>query len=348
MAGSGDSDGSANYSNCTLFYDSTHFKILAGLRASVGLISFLASLSVVILVLLFKKYKFFSQRLILNVAVAAMIHSFSYTTARVNYYTVREIDDPYCYFGGLFNHYTAAVELISIWFTTINIFSVGMCGRNISKLEPLYYVTTYALPALWFWAAIWLKVYGTSGGWCSVKELEADCQPFRYSSYFQFGAWFVPLYISITIILIMLLAVAIKYFRTLRHWKDKQDPRIQGMRNVLRNELRSLISYPIIYVLLNTFSFASLIHHAIFQSSSPVLTYLRVLTSPLRGAFIALAFTLDKDTRGRLTVTHCKAACLECVSARGQKPQVIESTTMYSDKEESYEPHKHITYNKVI
>lgn len=95
-------------SNCTLQYDSTNYKVLAGLRAAVGMLSFFCSFAVIFVIILFKKYKFFSQRLILNIVVSAMIHSFSYTTARVNYYSVREIDDPYCYFGGILNHYSAA------------------------------------------------------------------------------------------------------------------------------------------------------------------------------------------------------------------------------------------------
>ena len=115
-----------NYSNCSLRYDSTNFKILAGLRAGVGFISALCCIAVIIIIFLLKKHKLFSQRLILNIAVAALIHSLSYTTARVNFYTVRQIEDPYCYFGGLFNDYAATVELISIWFIAINIFFVGI------------------------------------------------------------------------------------------------------------------------------------------------------------------------------------------------------------------------------
>ena len=334
LQGSGDNSSDEDL-NCTLLYDSANFRVLAGLRASVGLISFLACAAVVVIIFLFKKYRFFSQRLILNVAVAATIHSFSYTTARVNYYTVRPIDDPYCYFGGLLNHYTAAVELISIWFTTVNIFSVGMCGKNISKFEPVYYVVTYALPLLWFWVPVYLRAYGTSGGWCGIKTLQADCTPFEISRYIQLGIWFIPLYISTAIILLMLIVVAIKYCRAVSRWKGKFDAVSQEGQKTLRNELRTLISYPIIYLLLSTFSFISLIYRAAAPSSpSPVLPYFRVLTSPLRGAFIALAFALDKNTRSRLTVAHCRAVCLECVQKQPQA-ELMESTTLYSEREES-------------
>lgn len=320
--------------NCTLRFDSTNFKILAGLRASVGFVSFLCCAAVIFVIVLFKKYSFFSQRLILNIAVAAMVHSLSYTTARVNYYTVREIDDPYCYFGGIFNHYTAAVELISIWFTTINIFSVGIFRRNISKFEPAYYVTTYTLPLLWFWVPVWLKAYGTTGGWCGIKILDVDCQPFRPSAYIQFGIWFIPLYVSTAVILLMLVAVAIKFVRSLHRWHGRFDPVADAAKQALKNEISPLIIYPILYLLLNTFSFVSQIHRALNPNTrSVVLPYLRVLTSPFRGAFIAVVFALDKDTRTRLNPTHCKIAC-QVWLGREHLAHALESTTIYSAREE--------------
>lgn len=326
--GSGD-----NISNCTLLFDSANYKVLAGLRAAMGLISFIGCTVVIFIILLFKKYRFFPQRLVLNIAVAALIHSISYTTSRVNYYTVREIDDPYCYFAGIFNHYTAAVELISIWFATINIFAVGMCRRNISKFEPVYYFTTYLLPCLWFWVPIWLKAYGTSGGWCGIKVVDEDCQPFRPSAYIQFGIWFVPLYVSTTVIIGLLVAVAMRLLRSIHRWKGKFDPMAQAGQRVLQNELRPLIWYPVIYLLLNSFSFISQIYRAIYPDSpSPILPYFRVLTSPLRGAFIALAFALDKDTRNRLNVTHCRAAILEWLH-KAPRIELMESTTLYSSSE---------------
>ena len=331
--GSNDSQG-----NCTLQYDSTNYKVLAGLRAAVGLFSFLCCSAVIFVIILFKKYTFFSQRLILNIAVAAMIHSFSYTTARVNYYSVREIDDPYCYFGGILNHYSAAVELISIWFTTVNVFFVGMFKQNISKFEPVYYVSTYTLPLLWFWVPIWLKGYGTSGGWCGIKSLDVNCQPYKYSTYIQFGIWFVPLYVSTALIILMLLAVAIKLSCTMRQWKGRSDPMTAAVNQVLRNELRSLFVYPIIYLALNTFSIISQIYRAIYpNSSSAVLPYLRVLTSPLRGALVALLFGLDRDTWSRLTIPHLKKACLIWLG-KDVDEDLIETTTLYSVTEEDSVP----------
>ena len=324
----------SNYSNCSLQYDSVNYKVLAGLRAFAGFISFLCCLLVVVMIVLYKKYKFFSQRLILNVAIAAMIHAISYITSRVNYLTVRKIDDPYCYFAGLFNHYTAAMELISIWFTTINIFSLGMCGKNISRFEALWYMATYCLPLLWFWVPVWLKAYGTSGGWCGFKNFNEDCTKYLPAPYLRFGIWYIPLYTSTFFIIVAMFLVTVKIGRSIHRWKGKYNPVAQSAKEILWKEIRPLIWYPIIYLLLNVFSFASQLQQAINpDSSSVVLTYLRVLTAPFRGAFIALAFSMDRDTRKRLNAAHCRAACLEWKGKR--EINVLESTTLFTNEEKS-------------
>ena len=103
MAADGSASGlePTNETSCYETLDSTQYKIAAAIRASIGLFSFFCCLGVVLVIVLYKKYKFFIQRLILYLAVAALVHSISYTLARVNYYTPRPIEDPYCYFGGL-------------------------------------------------------------------------------------------------------------------------------------------------------------------------------------------------------------------------------------------------------
>ncbi len=336
LFGSGSGSGSgapSSAENCTLRYDSASYKVLAGLRASVGFISFLCCLLVVFIIILFKKYRFFTQRLVLNVSVAAMIHSLSYTTSRVNYYTVRPINDPYCYFGGLFNHYTAAVELISIWIATINIITLVVFRKNVSKFEGVWYPITYLLPLLWFWVPIWLGAYGTSGAWCGLKSVDEDCSPFKVSLYIQYGIWYIPLYVSMFIIITSLFGVACKVVRIMRRWKGKYDPAMEARKKSLQKEIHLLIWYPIIYLVLNSFSLVSQIYRAIYpHSSSIVLSYLRVLSSPLRGAFIALVFSLDKDTRRRLTPANFKAAYSEWTNKRDVV--ALETTTMYSAEEE--------------
>ena len=322
----------SNYSNCSLDYDSTTYKILAGLRAGVGLFSALCCLAVIAIVILLKKYKLFSQRLILNIAVAAFVHSLSYTTARVNYYTVRKIQDPYCNFGGLFNDYAATVELISICFVAINIFSVGFCRRNISRVEILCYVVTYGLPSLWLWVPVWLGAYGTSGGWCELRTHNESCERFQEGRYIQFGIWYGPLYLSSIAIIAMLVSVPIKVSCSTGNLKKRHDPVSKAARTLIYNEIRPLIIYPVIYLLLNTFSFISHVYNALHPDQpSMILEFLHVLTSPLRGAFIAVAFAWNRDTWRRLRAGEWRQWCC-CRREKEISEEEIKTTTSSEDK----------------
>lgn len=327
-------DGENTTKECYLYFESTELKIQAAVRASIGLLSFLCCVGVIIVMVVFKKYRVFLQRLILYLAISAAIHSISYSLARVNFYTARPILDPYCYFGGFFNHYTSAVELISIWCITISLFFKAMFKKNTHKLELVYILATYLGPALWFWVPLWKQSYGTSAGWCGIRFLNEDCSRYTEGTAIAFGIWYIPLYISLTIIFIAMVIVAIKSVRDVYVWSGQYDPNEKKSKETLRNEIRQLVWYPIIYLVLNSFSLVSQIYRAVHPNDpSGFLTYLRVITSPLRGAVIAIVFALDKDTRSRLTPTHCRARCHECY--HGDKVEEYETTVGFSD---SYAP----------
>lgn len=331
---------------CSLqMYDSTDYKVQAALRSSVGLVSFICCAAVVIIIVLFKKYKFYTQRLILYLAITTTLHAFSYTLTRVNYYTPREIEDRYCYFGGLLNHYTAANSVLSIWCITLDLLVKSLCNRSTVKAEPILVVVIFFLPMLWSWVPVYLKAYGTYGGWCSIRVFNADCSLFSYRTWLRFGLWYVPLYSLMFVILICTVLVAIRAARESRKWTGKYDPEIVVQRQTLKKEIMSLFWYPLIFLLLNTFSLIDQIYDAINpMEPSNILIYLRIFTSTLRGAFIALAYSLDSETRGRLRPVQCKAACLEWVPGRRQ---TIEDYSIRSSSyEESYVPYQSMNQNR--
>ena len=323
-------------------FETTELKIQAALRSAVGLFSFVCCSSVVFIIILFKKYKFYTQRLILYLAIVTMIHAFSYVLTRVNYYTPRLIDDPYCYFSGVLNHYTAANGVLSIWCITLNLLTKTLCNRSTVKAEPIFVAVIIFLPALWLWVPIWLRAYGTAGAWCSIRSMNSDCTPYKYRTWLRFGLWYIPLYILMFAIVVSLILAAVRISRGSRKWVGKWDPEIVVMRQTLKREILSLIWYPLIYLLLNTFSLIDQIHDAVNpMNPSAVLTYLRIFTSTLRGAFIALAFGLDRETRSRLRPAQCRAACLEWVGGRETK---IEDLIMSNSSfQESYVPYEAVS-----
>ena len=333
-SGSASGLGPTNETSCYETLDSTQYKIASALRASVGLFSFFCCLGVVLVIVLYKKYKFFTQRLVLYLTIAALVHSISYTLARVNYYSPRPIEDPYCYFGGLLNHYTAAVELLNIWCITFNLFVNTIFNKRTEKLEIVYFLISYFLPITWFWLPLWKGAYGTAGPWCGIRTVDANCSPFRFGIWVQFGIWYIPLYVSLTIIFFATIAIAIKAVRDSR-WQGKFDPNAEWQSETIKKEVKPLIWYPVVYLALNIFSLISQIYDAVNPDNPSLpLAYLRLLSSPFRGAFVALVYSLDSETRRRLSCKQLRGSCKDFCQTKGT---IDEYQVIYTEFTDSYQ-----------
>lgn len=329
-------------SSCVRQFDSADFKAQAALRSIIGIFSSLCCALVVFIIVLFKKYRFYTQRLILYLAIAAMLHAFSYSLTRVNYYTPRPIVDRYCNFGGFLNHYTAANEILSVCFMTLNLVMKALFNRSTVKAEPLIVIVIFFLPAAWKWVPVWLGAYGTSGGWCSIRAVNPDCTRYEYESLLQFGLTYIPLYTLMVMLLISIILVAMKTRMASTKWVGRWNPAETATRENLRKEIKSLIFYPIIFILFNIFSLVKQIYRAVGPLPPSPLIYLSIFTSTLRGAFIALAFALDSETRQRLKLAQCKAACIEWI---GRKQTVSEYTISSATFVESYHT---VPYNSAM
>ena len=327
------SEENSTLASCRLRFDKLDFKVQAAVRSIIGLFSAVCCALVIFIIVLFKKYTFYTQRLILYLAIAAMIHAFSFCLTRVNYSTPRPIEDNYCNFGALLNHYTAANEVLSVCFMTLNLVVKAVCNRSTVKAEPFIVVAIFLLPATWSWVPFVLEGgYGTVKGWCTIRTLNSDCTPYRYEAWLQFGLRYIPLYTLMLITVISIVLVGIRVNMGSRKWIGKWDTVDSTLRQNLKREILLIIWYPIIFILFNIFSLINQIYTTVhpnpenLPAAYSALIYLRILTTPLRGAFIALAFALDKETRKRLRLTQCRAACLEWV----RKKETVENFALES------------------
>lgn len=294
--------------NCT-YYDEEDFTVVAAIRAVVGTLSAFCCLFVVAMIVLFRKYRCFCQRLILYLAVAAFFHSLSYPLARVNYYTPRQLLSPYCDFGGFFNLYTSWIEMLALCCLTFNIFLNAVLDKWLTKVEVIYVFLPYLLPLLWVWTPFIHWSFGNGEAWCDIRPVETDCTRYAFGDVLRFCLWYGPLYVLCLIMLISALAAAFMIRRKSKQWYGLHDPYQEQRITMLRSEVGPLLWYPVFYSLLNLFSVANQIDVAVDPTNTVIaLWYLHVLTSPFRGATIALVYALDSDTRRRLTWTQLKTA----------------------------------------
>ena len=317
-------------------YETLGLKVAAILRASVGSFSAFCCLAVIAVIVLYKKYRFFTQRQILYLAIAACVHSLSYPLSRVNYYTARPILDPYCQFGGFFNLYTSWSEVLSICCITFNLLANTVLGiERPWKFEYAYIVVIFFAPMLWTWIPFVQHAFGTAGAWCDIRILNEDCTDFTFGSILRFVLWYVPVYTTLIVIFVCTVVVVLRIRKDTRKFEGKFDPEAKARKERLISEVKSLLWYPIVYLLLSTFSIVNRIVDTANPDSQVIaLWYLHVLTSNFRGAFISLVYAFDPETRKLLKCRNLAAACQSCC-CKGED-EVKEYDTFYSTYTDSF------------
>lgn len=292
--------------SCAIVLVDSVFIPIAALRATIGTVSAAACLFLVVLILLLKKYKHsLCQRLILYLAVAAFLHSLSYPLARINYYTERELLSSYCVFGGFFNLYTSWIEVLALTCLTIGSFINGVLRKYLPRWAELVYIgLPYALPLLWCWMPFIEHSFGSGHAWCDIRTLNPDCSPFVFGAVLRFVIWYIPLF---SILLFLFVFALVIFFRVRRELKSEREM-MEWEINDLK-EVRYLVLYPIIYLVLNIFSLINRVDIAVQRKQAEIAWYyLHVISSPFRGAVIALIFTFDPDTLKRLA--NSKILCM--------------------------------------
>ena len=301
--------------NCSSPYTRHEYAIVAGLSAASAFISLLASCFIVSLIILFKKWAFFSQRLVLYLAVsvilesvAAIIHRVDYNNQTSGFYV------HFCRFSAFFEHNTSWMELMAVVSITLYIFVCAVFSKRTHRFELVYLFFIFIFPLLFNWIPFTVNAYGRAGAWCWIRNEDIlTCEAIVAGQVLQFVLWYIPLYVILLILIALYLIILFKL-----HWYDPRKYRAsyqhedESFHQQMSKEIRSLLWYPFIYFMINLIPLINRIH-GLAQRNNPSLALwiLTALLFPIQGGFIALAFTLDPDTRKRLTPVHIRAAARE-------------------------------------
>jgi len=96
-------------------------------------------------------------------------------------------------------------------------------------------------------------------------------------------------------------------------WEGKYDPETERRKEMQLKEVRPLLWYPLIFLLLNLFPLINRLYDASDGPPIIALWYLQAIFSPLQGGFIAIVYTLDKETRQRLNCAEIRGALSRAV-----------------------------------
>ena len=203
----------------------------------------------------------------------------------------------------------------------------------------------YGLPITWSWIPYLFHTYATTAGWCDLRMIDENCNFFTYGFIVRFVLWYGPVYCVVFLCFVATMIACANNHRRSRIWTSIRF--IERQRNLslrLKNEAMPLIGYPIVYLLLTVFSLLNAVDIAVHHrpentadGAVPVSTlsfwYLHVLTSPFRGAFIAVVYAIDSGTRRWLAPGHIyNLLCFCFLQKPGEKSPLLQgaSTTIDS------------------
>lgn len=323
---------------CPRPYDTSQYAAVAIVAAVSAFFSLLACCFVLFIIILFKKWKFFEQRLILYLNITAMLESIAVIIHRVDYNNeTSAFYKGWCVFAGFFENNTSWMLLLAVVIITVHLFVLVVFDKRTNKLEPLHIFIIFIFPILFNWIGFIELAYGKAGAWCWIRSENDDCTPFKYGEVLRFVDWYVPLYVILIILIVLYIIIIVKVQCTGRKWRGQYDPNKEPMIKQMRKEVRPLIWYPLIYFILNIIPFINRIHNLVRPNNPElVLWVLTALTYPLTGGLIAIAFTLDPETLRRLKWANIKAAFHELCHNKPIEEYPIEmSTKSPLDEEEA-------------
>lgn len=349
-------DSRTNYSNNSSDFSYEQEVVLYSITGTVAGISFFCCLFVIFLIVIFKKYLFYTQRFILYLDIAAMLTSL----ARSINLSIKldgissEVTDYYCCITGFIDQYASACFLLAIAILTIDIFLRFVFSLPTRKIEALYVIFIFFFPALYCWVPFIYGQYGEAGPWCWIK---GDTET---GVILQFSLFYGPCFVVYSVLFVLLLVLLfVLYLRRYDYdYEASIDMHTAQNKAELRKDVKKLLVYPALIMLLNIIPFATRIYDA---CANPlfVLWVFNAIVSPLEGAVIAMAFTFDRETRHRLTFNQIRSACFSFGSRNGgvtEYPAKITaaesvSTTASSslgDKQPLLQQHRKSSYDSTM
>ncbi|XP_072036842.1 uncharacterized protein [Amphiura filiformis] len=295
------SENNETYVRCAIF-EGNEYKcnVILAVQRSMAALSLVGCLFMMVLIWLFRKYTLFSQRLILYLTIAAFFYSISALIES-------ELPDgPLCKFEAFWG--TLWLWAVLTWTCCITFNLVISVARKTSteKYEILYHFVGWGIPLFMSLLPFIGDHYGPAGAWCWITDESSD------GTHWRFAIWYGPLYILIFLMLICYVYVLFTLKKMTGIYQGTQEPQPQHAerdRRQIKEEIRPLVAYPCIYMVLSTFSLINRIQNAV-APDHPVfaLVVLHAMTIPMIGAINALVYGLDRTTRRKLNRGSIKKA----------------------------------------
>lgn len=337
---------------CSAF-DTQRYVNVAIVSSGSACLSALCCVAVICLIVMLGKHYFFIQRLILYLTLAALFNSLTIIMRlyRVGYDKDSDELNSLCKAAAFLDQTTMCSLFLAFAVITFTLLMTAVFRKDTSRLEPAYFIVIFALPLTFNWIPFLHDTYGKAGAWCWIRSVNYDdnCTEHRFGTYLRFTLWYVPSYILLSIMILAYFSIVISVTRQRYRWIGRYDPEALQVREQMHTEVWPLLFYPIGLFVLNIFPLVNRIHDSI-QETQPLyaLWMLHAIFSPLQGGYIALVYTLDRETRSRLTFGNFFALIFSRKDAVKEYPVVSGAPDSVSEAtaEAHYEAYRNTIFDE--
>ena len=289
----------SDYSNHTCFKLEQHyFEPVFRAKTVVQMLGVVTGCLVILMIVQFKAYKNFVQRLHLYLAVAAMFNCITFTlnslpvVNRCGYMFVT--NERFCQASAFLDQYATWVILLLVCWITLQFFLLGVFKRNYKshKYELVGVVITLVVPlvasSIPFIDLGNGSMYGLAGTWCWIKTTDDDCNELIEGDIEQFVLWYGTVMVFVTLNILAMLAVVIVLYRG----TQQERGRLQHQYKEALKETRPLVFCTFIFSIVYTLSFVDRVHYANTKISDSTLWVIHAIAQSSLPLCLTLAFLL--------------------------------------------------------
>ena len=345
-----DSLNDSNSTVCSL-YDTHPYVIVAAVSSGSAMVSALCCIFVIGLIFLFKKHIFFTQRLIIYHCLAALVRAIALILRlhRLGYKNDSTSLKVLCAISGFMDQLSLWYLLVDYSVITFTLFMTAVFHKNVARLEGLFIVLIFVFPLTFNWIPFINDSYGRSRSWCWIRIINFDdCSEHKFGKILQVALWVVPFYLFFIIILPIYITVIVfvaKHKCCSKRYSVLHDQGEETFRKRLNEDVWPLLFFPFGVFAINLFPVANGIYNILHDDvPSYELTMASAIMSPLQGGYIALIYTLDRETIRRLNYKNLMA--ILC----GRRQKIREYPTEVGARSDSFKVDEGLEsdYNKFV
>ena len=267
-------------------------RVILYVQRTFSSLSLIGCIAIAALIIILKKYKSTTQRLIFWLSMSGLLRSLVLLLTHVN-----DRDISYCRVNGFFHNYFSCTTLLWVFMIAVNCLFI-VKRKSYKQYYKWYHVIVWVGSMAWSTIPFFSDSYGHAGIWCWIGR----------ETGLRFGLWYIPLFVLSFLmfsIYVYLLRVIIKFQKSLNNRSAEE----RAAQKQMRKDLKSLLAYPFIYILFSIPIFIYRIFEETHPDIDPVygLQISSVVLTPSLGAVNAVAFVLINASLKEISVPLLKA-----------------------------------------